>query len=320
MSGGFGWDGRSHRPSNTYTSTVTPSPTGRAHTPTPIHNIPPPPKRSYGAAPVLGAALDVTAKNLLMVGVDLTGSMKEWTNEILKRLSTLYQASTQFVGDDLEVVFMGFGDPGYCHIDNLIVPGVGRGPTLSNHLDVLRSFPQSGGGNERENAEMVFLTADRMIQPGNFRNAFLFVITDEMAYDTIDPATAFRLGIPDAAPERTSDLVRRLDLKFHTFCIFADTQSYGPKHQTTFLPWWKGILQDDVIPLDDSRRVVDVMLGAMAKTVNQYEAFSSMLQSFQGGTTHGEANIRTVHQSLSMVGSKAPKSPVKKTSKGLMGE
>ena len=302
MSGGFGWSTRTPK------SQISPSPRIEIQRPSVQRPLPPP--RTY----------QVPGRNLLIVAVDMTGSMSAWLEEILKRLSTLYMASTTFLGDDLDMMVLGFGDPARCSPDGLLIPGVSRGPLLEDHLRQILQFPQVGGGNRRENAEMALLAVDRLVQAPNVRNGFVFVITDEMAYDQIDPKVAENCGIPNASMEPFEDLVQRVSRKYHLFTVFADTRAYQDEHVKVFRPWWENLLPNRVIPLDDRRRINDVILGAIAHTVHQYDVFSSMLAGFQDGTTHGNANITTVHQSLASIRFGSPEAPAKTSKRGLMGE
>lgn len=306
MSGAYGWNGRYQAP-GTPRAPQNPS-------------IPKTPKttRAPVKVPVL-SNLAPLGKSLVVVLLDRTRSMSTWSQEILRRLSTFYVATTSFLGDDLDMVMAGFGDPRCCQGDSLIVPGIGRGPILEDHIAALEPFKQSGGGNQRECAELALLAVDQTIALDGLRHAFIFVITDEMGYDDIDSTTASRFGIHNAVSEPTSAVIARLNLRAHVFTIFSNTQTYGEDHTKVFLPWWQKLLPGAVIPLDDARRVTDVMLGAIAKSIHQYDRYSLLLQSLQGGTQYGPQNIRLVHESLSAISSKDP-TPPSKSKVGLMGE
>lgn len=332
MSGGFGWNG-SNRSSNrrssrendawdAYTPQVSQPSRAVSHS-QPSHAV----SHQGSQQPSLQMHIwkmardtklrsqKATAKNVVIVLVDGTGSMEAWLGEIFSRLSTLFVACQKFLGDDLQILFMKFGDPGCCPQDSIFMADLAGGPILGDWVQELQAIPlQRGGGNRRESAELAALAVDRLVDTSGCKQVFLFTITDEMAEEEVDPVVAHRVGIPSSKREPSQTVYSRLMERMHVFTIFADTSSYGHQHQKVFLPWWKDLLNrpgsvDRVINLDDSRRVVDVMLGAIAAITSQYDTFSQMLAGFQGGTKHGDQNIASVHQSLAGV-SKVLSTPV----------
>ena len=103
------------------------------------------------------------------------------------------------------------------------------------------------------------------------------------------------------AARTTKAVFDALALKMRPFVVLkrADTGSYDPDRIRG--AWERALGRERVLPLDDGRRVVDVMLAVVAKTTGQTAAFTASLQARQGGTAHGAVNIATVQRSVALV-------------------
>lgn len=342
MSGGFGWSGNYNKNNRSPSSdwddarsaytTPTPAPT-RSVSPPPTYVVAPKPAPAphnslwdlhacFGPHP----KVTTTKKNVIIVALDMTGSMQNWRQEVLNRLSTFFVAASQILGEgDVEILFLSFGDPEYCNDDLVITTPLGSDQLLEKYIQAI-DVPQGGGGNAEEGAQYAAWFVEKHIDTTSAHRAFFFTITDEMCGKAVMTNVTKRLGMePGYSDSRV--LYRSLMRKMHVYTIFSNTGSYGNEHLNKFLPFWQRLLndpempEDHVIRLDDSRRVVDVMLGAIAKLSAQYDTFTSMLHSFQGHTQHGNENIAAVHKSLSFVGSSGKvsnASPPSKIAKSLL--
>jgi len=99
----------------------------------------------------------------------------------------------------------------------------------------------------------------------------------------------------------------------HTFVILFDTGAYRhePDKQRKIRPYWEQVLGsvEYIMPLNDARRIVDVMLGTIAVMTGQLALFTGALKSRQLPTVHGGQNVDTVMQSIALVGRGTPSAP-----------
>lgn len=253
--------------------------------------------------------LKSTAKNVIIVAHDFTGSMHEWPQEIFKRLPLLYVEAVKYLGsDDLEILFVGHGDV-RTDAHPLQVTRFGRGPELDTFL---ASFDRDcdGGGNGGESQELIaYYLADR-VDTSTANQVYMFFITDEPGRDRIDPDDCQNhLGVPvKTGLEKTSAVFRVLGRRMSTYAILCATGSYDP---APIESWWKKMLGNEhIVRLDDSRRVVDVMLGTIAKATDQIDSFVDDLKSRQLGTKHGAVNVNAVLASIAFVGNGIPAAPM----------
>jgi hypothetical protein len=253
-------------------------------------------------------AQKTTAKNVIIIDLDTTGSMDRWKEEIFKRLPLLYKEAQGFLGDDLEVLFITHGDIQRCG-DPFEVAPLGAGPILDQYIAAL-CRGSIGGGNAIESAELGALYVNSLLDTSEAKSVYFITITDEGFYSNLDPATADAIMGLRLPPELTSatELYRGLKPRMNVFTILPQTNAYSATHMTQIKNQWDEALGAEfVVPLDDARRVVDVILGIIGKTTGQYGKFTQTLNNRQGGTQHGSQNISNVHQSLALVpGAQAP--------------
>lgn len=262
----------------------------------------PRPGGAAAASPVDLSPKDLAAEadNVLIVSMDVTGSMGDWRDEIYRRMPLLYKEAQALLGQSLAVLFVAFGDVKFG--DKIWVTRFGAGPELDVLLD---SLPRSagGGGDEEESPELVALYVLTRVDVSRARNIYFWTITDERPAEQIDPQLARQyVGVQALPAARTTKAVfDALALKMRPFVVLkrADTGSYDPDRIRG--AWERALGRERVLPLDDGRRVVDVMLAVVAKTTGQTAAFTASLQARQGGTAHGAVNIATVQRSVALV-------------------
>jgi len=238
-----------------------------------------------------------TADNVIIVAMDTTGSMGSWREEIFKRLALLFKEAQGFVGESLEVLFMGFGDIPLG--DPFEVCPTGDGPILDTYIEAL-THQTGGGGNKIESADLPAVYVHSLLDTSCAKSVYFFTITDEGFYDPPGRANT----VTDLSPELNSmkSIYSALKSRMGVFTILAETRCYGTKDDDVIRYQWEDALgKEYVVPLDDSRRIVDVMLGVIAKTTGQIDKFSQALLSRQAGTHYGKINVGTVNKSLFMV-------------------
>jgi len=244
------------------------------------------------------------AANVLIVAMDTTGSMGSWREEIFKRLALLYKEAQGYLGDDVQVLFIGFGDSKYG--DPFEVAPFGGGPELDVFLEAMNKR-SGGGGDEEESPELAAYYAHRRVEMPKAKHAYFWVITDEKAAPNVSQRLASQvLGIDDGEAPTTKVTFQMLLRKMEPFIILrrADCMGYDPDRIRDF--WVDIVGEERVVPLDDGRRVVDTMLGVVAKTTGQLDRFTKALVDRQGKTKFGNVNIQTVQASIAMVPGAGP--------------
>ncbi len=264
-------------------------------------------------------SLKSTAANVITVVVDVTRSMNTWPGEIFARLPTFYIEACQYLGtDDLEILFIAHGD---VRSDNfpIQVSRFGKGAELDS---ILASFYTrcDGGGQGDESQELVAYYLLKQVDTSSAQNVYTFFITDEAACDSIDPRYVKEyLDIPvDCELTKTKDVFTSLKRRGRIFTILCETNNPRYNPASIKQSWEDNLGKDNIIPLNDSRRVVDVMLGAIAKLTGQLAQFTQNLTTRQQGTRHAVQNIETVQTSISFIGGSLPKTPQGKVKKPLI--
>ena len=340
MSGAFGWHGGSNRDRDydrssgyssarsAYSQPVSPP---RVKKIEPKKPAPKPDRQNtwqeaakpLSSIPEAKHTLRSTAENVAIIVTDLTGSMDEWPKEIFKRLPLMYAEVQKYLGQDLEFLFIAHHD---AHSDNdhrktntTQVTRFGRGPELDGLLASFGMAKGTGGGQGYESHELVAYYLLHQVDTSTAKTVFCYFITDERPFDTVESnLVRTELGL-SGGDQSSKEVFRSLQQKMNVFSVLRRTTNY-PLQVKKIDQWWVDCLgQERVLRLNDHRRAVDVMLGAMAATIGQKEVFTQDLQSRQGPTRHGTANIHTVMQSIAFVGPTGPSTePITNPTKGLL--
>lgn len=252
-------------------------------------------------------ALKSTASNVIIVVVDVTKSMNTWPGEIFKRLPTLFIEACEYLGNnDLEILFIAHGD---VRTDNFAVQvsKFARGADLD---PILASFYMKcgGGGQGDESQEIVAYYLLKQVDTSSAQNVYTFFITDEAACDIIDPKYVKEyLDIRmDSELTQTKDVFAALQRKGKILTILCETTNSSYNPAMIKKRWEDNVGKDRILPLNDSRRVVDVILGSIAKLTGQLSEFTQNLTTRQIGTQHASQNIETVTRSISFIGNDVP--------------
>ena len=246
----------------------------------------------------------VSTAEIVVIGVlDMTGSMSTWPEEILKRLPRLHGDACEYFGtQSVEILFIAHGDS---RTDShaIQVARFGSGPELE---PMLASFTSCGGGGQgSESQEIVATYLLQQVNTASARQVYTFFITDEAACPEVDEQLVKRdLGIGvNANLRKTQAVFDLLKRRMNIYTVLCDTQYYSAGIRDEIRSFWQTTVGvEHVLPLNDARRVTDVMIGVFAKTTGQMGRFTGDLQARQGGTVHGKQNIATVMHSISMVG------------------
>lgn len=329
MSGAFGWHTHTHTSADddsrgsSYVSpggyfgqnaNATPAPVktiGNTSPPALAKSAVQPPRRTLATAPV--ARLPVPdarhevksqAEVVIIVSQDVTGSMGEWPDEIFRRLPLLHKEACEYFGtQSLEILFIAHGD---ARTDNcaLQVARFGAGPELDG---ILASFDRNcgGGGQATESHELVAYYLLKRTDVTSARQVYAFFLTDEAACADVSPRLVRQEMSVDADPAfaDTQTLFGALRKRMNVYTVLCETNNYDPREVRGIKSFWvKTLGTENVLPLNDSKRVVDVMLGVFAKTTDQMDRFSRNLGSRQAGSQYANQNIGTVMKSIALVG------------------
>lgn len=338
MSGNIGWSGGNRTddftsdddsPGFSHASRAYASP---ASSTAPPRDFPPPPSTpllsraftdSAPQSPPVSVDLSVTkrqkttAKNVVIIAIDISDSVGSWREELFDRLALFFTEAQKYLGESLEVMFIGFDDvPKGAGLE---VTPLGAGRILDTFL-LSMNKDGYGYGNGIESADLAAWHVHQLLDTSDAQNVFFFTITDEGFYDLIGGNHPRSRQLFSAACSigrlPTKDIYDDLRRRMKVLTIFAKTpcESYSDEEKRRMLAQWEGAIGcENVLTLHDARRVVDVMLGAIAIMNGQGQRFSRALRSRQAGTQYTEENISTVEFSLSRL--RVPKTPTRALSK-----
>lgn len=327
MSGAFGWhqNHHTHTPTRVDRSAFTDA--VRAYNGAPAAPVPqvptsPPPRQSFQAAkqqtvaqpvPTARHALKASAQNVLIVVTDVTGSMGENPSQIFQRLPLMYEEAATMLGSrDLEMLFVAHGD---ARTDRhaIQVARFGRGPELDQMLTTF-SLSCGGGGQGSETPELVAYYLLKQVDVSCAQNIYVWFITDEagcerMSATQVDQWLGLTLDPEFSDAQAVFGALRR---KMQTFVILMETgaYAYNPTLRDAIRPYWERMIgPEGIVPLTDTRRIVDTMLGTIAVMTGQLARFTDALKSRQLPTKYGTQNVQTVLKSIALVGRGTPSAP-----------
>lgn len=323
MSGAFGWGGNDQRGSytgaqddgfgrarSTYSRS---SPGGSTHNPSGGKSYVDPDYKSRVEVDVSPTRdFKSTAANVIIVATDVTGSLRNWRTEIFKFLPLLYKEAQQYLGEDLEVMFIAYGDVQYG--DRIEVTTFGRGQVLDTHLTSLYK-DADGGGNAAESSEVVAYFLHEKVNTSSAKNVYTFFVTDEKCQAQVaaqDVSNGLGLLLNPELRD-TKSLFRRLLARMEVFVVFAETGSYDStikKSAWVFADWWRGMIGDHrVCPMPRANLVVETMLAVVAKTTGQLKVYNKNYGSRRAETQYGGVNKSHVDRSIAFVQGPGPSTP-----------
>jgi hypothetical protein len=334
MSGNFGWAGKNNPPSQDPASSTGGGFTqargayqgfggagdpvkkigvvSKAKVNTVVPSTPVSTHLNYGVVPTATHSLKSGADYVLIVALDGTGSMGKWKDEIRKRLAMLYILACEYLNtSNLEILFIVFGDtrcPGERY--PLQVARFGQGPELEAYLNAFR-LEGGGGANGGESSELAAYYVAERIDLSSARRVYYITITDDAAFpDVRSSDVQTYLGVvPNPRYVTTKNVFAALLERMEVFVVFCETTSATSEN---VMKWRVLVGEKRVAPLDDERRVVDVILGILATTVGKSQAFLADLKSRHAGSQYAAVNVQAVSRSIAMIGNQgAPLQPMR---------
>lgn len=272
------------------------------------------------ASDLLLAKLTTDVAAPIVIISDETGSMGEWPATIFSKLGYVdHEAEFYFGKGNYAVAFGAFGDAN-CNPPELYpvqMRPFAVGSELAPRLKEL-VIEKKGGGQIKESSELAGCYVDQNIEIPNAVRPILIFITDEKAYETVNPDQAKQWCKADLHQRMsTRDLFDSLKSKWAVYVILKpyDATSEGSPETSTNQEvrlFWEGLVgKDHVLPLPDPARVVDVIFGIFGQETGKYEDFVAELKDRQLKDDGGEKKVKTVLTALSSLhrdaGTGAPK-------------
>jgi len=255
-------------------------------------------------------------ENVILIGLDVTGSMKEWIPEIFKFLPLLHAEASLMLSGDTEILFASFGDGEYG--DKLLTAPFGSDKTLDSYLTAVRTAA-NGGGNYVETPESFLYYVDKYVDLTASKQVFTFVVTDEGIKKNFSARSWESMTGTKFTGEEflNSDLIRRLRLKTDVATIFSNSNSYYQGDVDYMRKSWQEILPEgSLLEMARANLVVETMLAFIATRVNKMDVFKTQYADRRGGTQYGQENLNTVLKSVSLVPPVGGISPTKNIAPG----
>jgi hypothetical protein len=241
-------------------------------------------------------AISSDSENVIVVGVDVTGSMDTWPGEIFDRLPLFYQTLSQY-RPDVEMSFNAIGDAS-CDRWPLQVTDFGKGVSLEENLRAL-GCEGGGGGQVSESYELFGHYMNTKCSTPKALSPFLFIFGDEKFYPQVEPEQV-KHYIGDTLEKRlkSEEVWNSLNRKFNLFYLHKPYGSGGDSRITKEVgDYWKAAIgPQHVIELPSSERAVDVAIAIVAKTWGQYGDFKKSMLA-----RHDPGDVAPVDYSIRMV-------------------
>jgi hypothetical protein len=237
-----------------------------------------------------GKDIKSDATDLVVVGVDVTGSMASWPAEIYDRLPLLYSTLSQY-RPDVEFCFAAIGDATSDDYP-LQVNGFAKGLDLEKKLKAL-GCEGGGGGQVFESYELFGYYLLNHCEMKNATSPFLFIYGDEKFYPKVDPSqVAHYVGDKLKAPLDSKEMWTKLGQKFNMYFL---QKPYGDENEPTVDRQVHGVWADAlgaqrIIKLGDIKedpahpryqRAVDAAMGIVAKHWGKFGDFQDNLTGRQ---------------------------------------
>lgn len=239
--------------------------------------------------------LSTDAKSPIVVAMDVTGSMGDWSKIIYDKMPMFFgQILLQDYMKDPAISFAAVGDAN-CDSAPLQVCDFARGTDLDGWLKKLY-LEGGGGGTAQESYELAAACYAKTKFTAKDAQPVFFFIGDEGFYKKVSAAIAERIfGTTEAIDG--DEAFKSLMEKFEVFLIHKAYQSDDAK---IVRQWSATIGPERVLKLEDPKAVIDVMLGALA-IISQARDLDSYVVDMEGrGQT--KARIATVKDALGALG------------------
>lgn len=247
---------------------------------------------------------DHPESNAIVVFFDVTGSMGGIPRVLQEKLPKLHGLLLRkgYITDP-QILFGAFGDANCDHVP-LQVGQFESDNRMDEHLDNL-VLEGGGGGQVRETSELALYFAARHTDLDCLnkrgKKGYMFLITDEMAYDTA--TKAFIQDVVGGSSEvdvSIKEIIAEVQDKYELFHIHANS-AYGS--HDGIKQYWKNLLGERSLFLEDAGAVCELIgstIGILEGTVDLDGALDDLKDV---GTDLG--TVDSVGKSLATVGAGA---------------
>jgi hypothetical protein len=210
----------------------------------------------------LKGGLVTNASFPIVIAFDVTGSMGDWAKVIYDKLPMFWgQLNMKGYLEDAAVSFAAIGDANSDSAPTQVCP-FAADKTLDDHLKKIY-LEGNGGGQHCESYEvMAYYYARHCSMPKAVMPLFFF-IGDEDYYKTVeqDQIVALCDSTYKGGDIKSSIIFKELAEKFQTFLIHKHYDYYDTEIVAS---WKKAVGPERVLPLEDPKAIVDVILGCIA--------------------------------------------------------
>jgi hypothetical protein len=213
-------------------------------------------------------SVEHTASTSIAVMFDVTGSMGEVPVTLQKKLPELLGLLLRksYINDP-QILFGAIGDA-TCDQVPLQAGQFESDNRMDENLENM--FLEGGGGGQRTESyelAMYFIARHTNIDCWNLRGrkGYLFIIGDEMAYPAVKRREVQQVigdGLEQDIP--LVEMVKELNRRYHIFYILPKAASYGGDRE--ILGFWRKLLGQNVLELDDSEAVCEVIALTIGMT------------------------------------------------------
>lgn len=218
--------------------------------------------------PPVGKEIQTESTHPLVVAVDVTGSMSSWPAVIFEKLP-LFGKEVERYAPDYAISFAAVGDA-YCDSEPLQVRDFDSGPALDQHIREL--YPEGGGGDAPESYDLAayyylnHCRIEKAVQP-----LFIFIL-DAPNHQELKPEAVQRfVGDTVNGPLNSARLIRELAKKFIVYVVLKDFRQGSP----TTRHWQNLVGAPNVLPFEEPRDIVEVLIGIVAAETGAFEDFKS---------------------------------------------
>lgn len=219
----------------------------------------------------------------IIFALDVTGSMGKIPHYLVKDgLPHLMDSIIQGGVKDPQILFLAIGD----FICDSYPLQVGQFESGDEELDLwlTRTYIEGGGGgNEGESYSLAWYFASHHTATDAWekrkQKGFLFTVGDEPALKNL-PVSVIKeiMGSPSQANFSDSEILEKAQEMYNVYHLHIMEGSAGRRS----LPYWKELLQDNCIQVDDYQKVSDVIAEIVIK--NNPNAGSGTFQKTQPST------------------------------------
>ncbi len=244
---------------------------------------------------VLPALLETDSPAPLLIVLDQTGSMGDWTAVIAGKLPYLdHECRTEYLGPRYAVSYLAFDDVKVQADYPLQARPFAQGEEAKGQLEQL-VHTNNGGGNNGESSELMAFYVLRCVRTPNAERPVIIFITDEMPHAF--SAREAREFLPDGGEANgltTERIFRELMERFEVFVVLKPYENCTPGG------WERLVGKDRVVPLSEPGRVVDVLFGLLAKVTDRIAYFREEIEGRQTPAQVASTYeaLRTVHGSV----------------------